>query len=165
VVLKGDLYAQIERLAPHRFEHVDSIFHVRFNGQRTGAVGARPQDAPHGLGANRARDPQTFQHTLARRRTVLAEGMAGRADAPHAGIEDHVVTGSLLLDLLQIRRLFALILVKARNLDSVELQTARIIHQLWGLPLEGAQRVSVKPELDRNSVGGHLLSVRLLSRR
>jgi hypothetical protein len=72
--------------------------------------------------------------------------MAGRADAAHAAVEDHVVAGGLVLDPLQIRRLLALIFVQARNLDGVELQTARIIQQLRGLPLEGAQRASVEPE-------------------
>ena len=53
----------------------------------------------------------------------------------------------LVFHLAQVVGLEALVLVETRNLNRVELQTRRVVEQLYGIPLPRSQRVAVEAEL------------------
>jgi hypothetical protein len=83
--------------------------------------------------------------------------MARRADAAGPAIDLDVQPVRLVLHLLQVRRIEALIVAQAGDLDGVELKSGGVRQKLGSLPIEGPQRIGIEPELDWRFTGRGLL--------
>ena len=154
VVFDRNYDSQIESFGTHGTEYLNRVLHVRFDAGLPDSVGTAAQVAAHRFCAHGSRHAKPFEHAIARRRPVLRKCTARRADASRPAIHLDVQPVGLILDLLQVCRIEALIVAQAGDLYGVELQIGGVTQKLGSLPVEGAQRVGVEPELDGHFIGG-----------